>query len=71
MLGEQFMVGEEICGAVVSIRFQVLHCYYSRSTSWRTVASSLTHLDYFLFVFLQFTADNIKLHCMMFMDEGG
>ena len=22
MLGEQFMVGEEICGAVVSIRFQ-------------------------------------------------
>lgn len=23
MLGEQFMVGEEICGAVVSIRFQV------------------------------------------------
>uniref|UniRef100_A0A3Q1GSL1 Eukaryotic translation initiation factor 4E type 2-like n=1 Tax=Acanthochromis polyacanthus TaxID=80966 RepID=A0A3Q1GSL1_9TELE len=24
MLGEQFMVGEEICGAVVSIRFQVL-----------------------------------------------
>nr|XP_033933380.1 eukaryotic translation initiation factor 4E type 2-like isoform X2 [Pseudochaenichthys georgianus] len=24
MVGEQFMVGEEICGAVVSIRFQVL-----------------------------------------------
>ena len=23
MLGEQFMVGEEICGAVISIRFQV------------------------------------------------
>ena len=23
MLGEQFMVGEEICGVVVSIRFQV------------------------------------------------
>lgn len=23
MLGEQFMVGQEICGAVVSIRFQV------------------------------------------------
>lgn len=23
ILGEQFMVGEEICGAVVSIRFQV------------------------------------------------
>ena len=22
MLGEQFMVGEEVCGAVVSIRFQ-------------------------------------------------
>jgi translation initiation factor 4E len=22
MLGEQFMVGEEICGAVVSVRFQ-------------------------------------------------
>lgn len=30
MLGEQFMVGEEICGAVVSIRFQVLqYCYHS------------------------------------------
>ena len=23
MVGEQFMVGEEICGAVISIRFQV------------------------------------------------
>ena len=23
MLGEQFMVGEEICGAVISVRFQV------------------------------------------------
>lgn len=23
MLGEQFMVGEEVCGVVVSIRFQV------------------------------------------------
>ena len=23
MLGEQFMVGEEICGAVVSVRYQV------------------------------------------------
>jgi hypothetical protein len=23
MLGEQFMVGNEICGAVVSVRFQV------------------------------------------------
>jgi len=41
MLGEQFMVGEEICGAVVSVRFQVSqprpvfflsrrhsHCYF-------------------------------------------
>lgn len=27
MLGEQFMVGEEICGAVVSIRFQVFHYF--------------------------------------------
>ena len=29
MLGEQFMVGEEICGAVISVRFQVstLACY--------------------------------------------
>lgn len=26
MLGEQFMVGEEICGAVVSVRFQVSAC---------------------------------------------
>lgn len=31
MLGEQFMVGEEICGAVVSIRFQVLQ-YCSTTT---------------------------------------
>uniref|UniRef100_A0A3B4ZMR2 Eukaryotic translation initiation factor 4E family member 2 related sequence 1 n=1 Tax=Stegastes partitus TaxID=144197 RepID=A0A3B4ZMR2_9TELE len=29
MLGEQFMVGEEICGAVVSIRFQVLFCSWN------------------------------------------
>lgn len=29
MLGEQFMVGEEICGAVVSIRFQVFRYYQS------------------------------------------
>lgn len=29
MLGEQFMVGEEICGAVVSVRFQV-----SASEGW-------------------------------------
>lgn len=32
MLGEQFMVGEEICGAVVSVRFQVkptdTHLFY-------------------------------------------
>nr|CAD7394548.1 unnamed protein product [Timema cristinae] len=27
MLGEQFMVGEEICGAVVSIRFQFANRY--------------------------------------------
>jgi len=27
MLGEQFMVGEEICGAVVSVRFQVRDAY--------------------------------------------
>ncbi|TKS93351.1 Eukaryotic translation initiation factor 4E type 2 [Collichthys lucidus] len=32
MLGEQFMVGEEICGAVVSIRFQVLLQYYCDTT---------------------------------------
>lgn len=25
ILGEQFMVGEEICGAVISIRYQVYH----------------------------------------------
>lgn len=25
MLGEQFMVGGEICGAVVSVRFQVMY----------------------------------------------
>lgn len=27
MLGEQFMVGEEICGVVVSIRFQVQYVH--------------------------------------------
>jgi hypothetical protein len=26
MLGEQFMVGEEICGAVISIRYAVSIC---------------------------------------------
>ena len=25
MLGEQFMVGPEVCGAVVSLRYQVCH----------------------------------------------
>ena len=30
MLGEQFMVGEEICGAVVSVRFQV-HYTHTRT----------------------------------------
>ena len=25
MLGEQFMVGSEVCGAVISVRFQVGH----------------------------------------------
>lgn len=24
MLGEQFMVGSEVCGAVISVRFQVV-----------------------------------------------
>ncbi|XP_008304349.1 eukaryotic translation initiation factor 4E type 2-like, partial [Stegastes partitus] len=43
MLGEQFMVGEEICGAVVSIRFQVLllllhYYYYYYSTTTTTTA---------------------------------
>jgi translation initiation factor 4E len=28
LLGEQFMVGEEICGAVVSVRYQVVFCYF-------------------------------------------
>jgi len=31
MLGEQFMVGEEICGAVVSIRFQVRNILFAFS----------------------------------------
>ena len=26
MLGEQFMVGDEICGAVISLRYQVRPC---------------------------------------------
>lgn len=34
MLGEQFMVGEEICGAVISIRFQVTICYTLLLTHW-------------------------------------
>lgn len=29
MLGEQFMVGDEICGAVISVRFQVSLKYFS------------------------------------------
>ncbi|XP_041956881.1 eukaryotic translation initiation factor 4E type 2 isoform X1 [Alosa sapidissima] len=33
MLGEQFMVGEEICGAVVSVRFQVPHPRHSSNTA--------------------------------------
>ena len=28
MLGEQFMVGEEICGAVVSVRYLLVYKYY-------------------------------------------
>jgi len=28
MLGEQFMVGDEICGAVVSLRFQVTFHFF-------------------------------------------
>lgn len=31
ILGEQFMVGDEICGAVVSVRFQVLFFKYKTS----------------------------------------
>lgn len=54
MLGEQFMVGEEICGAVVSVRFQVnpttdMHTPVARSHQLRdlftlTVVSSLNAL---------------------------
>lgn len=32
ILGEQFMVGEEICGAVISIRFQVIEKYQDQIT---------------------------------------
>lgn len=28
MLGEQFMVGSEVCGAVISVRFQVMQIAY-------------------------------------------
>lgn len=37
MLGEQFMVGEEICGAVVSVRFQV--------QPWNTHTHTRTHTN--------------------------
>lgn len=46
MLGEQFMVGEEICGAVVSVRFQVkpkadtLGCTWSL-TAWPNAQTCL------------------------------
>ena len=37
MLGEQFMVGEEICGAVVSVRFQVHYTHTHTRTHTRIV----------------------------------
>ena len=33
MLGEQFMVGEEICGAVISVRYQVNLTHIKKITS--------------------------------------
>lgn len=38
MLGEQFMVGEEICGAVVSVRFQVLPKADTLGCTWSLTA---------------------------------
>lgn len=44
MLGEQFMVGDEICGAVISVRFQVSF-----------VGSSIDYLSIFTVKSLQMT----------------
>ena len=45
MVGEQFMVGEEICGAVVSIRFQVklLQWWGSVLLTWYTPIEARPH----------------------------
>lgn len=44
MLGEQFMVGGEICGAVLSVRFQVL--YISFSIKYKL--AHIVNCEYFL-----------------------
>lgn len=43
MLGEQFMVGEEICGAVVSVRFQVKPKADTLSCTWSLTAWPNAH----------------------------
>lgn len=49
MLGEQFMVGEEICGAVVSVRFQVNP--QTDTGLWHRVMPCYTLLTYAFFAF--------------------
>lgn len=49
MLGEQFMVGEEICGAVVSVRFQV-----NLKTLTERNHLIKMHSNTFSFIFLSF-----------------
>lgn len=45
ILGEQFMVGEEICGAVISIRFQVLSLLFCFQNCPLKLASSMLYVS--------------------------
>ena len=45
MLGEQFMVGSEVCGAVISVRFQVGQWLINSLTP-----SSLFYMYIYLFI---------------------
>ena len=52
MLGEQFMVGEEVCGAVVSIRYQVKLTFLNFQV-YQNVKNHLDFSDFFFFIYLR------------------
>jgi len=56
VLGEQFMVGDEICGAVISIRFQV-----SRKLTVTLISIGLIVLFYVMVLCIMF---NIDMYCI-------